>query len=84
MPEVSRFYGITIKMYFLKSEHNPPHFHAVYGENVGEFDINTLEMKIGDLPNKAIALIKEWGKLHQAELLKIWEGQSFVKISPLF
>ena len=83
MPEVSRFYGIVIKMFFRQSEHNPPHFHAMYGECVGEFNINTLEMTMGDLPKKAVEMVKEWGKLHQAELMKIWQEQSFVKIAPL-
>lgn len=42
MPIISKFYGIIIKMYFQQSEHNPPHFHAVYGEYIGAFDIKTL------------------------------------------
>jgi len=54
LPEIARFYGLIIKMYFMQSEHNPPHFHALYGEYMGEFDINTLEMwnsqKIRKLP----------------------------------
>jgi hypothetical protein len=48
MPIISTFYGIIIKMYFQQSEHNPPHFHAIYGEYVGAFDIKTLEMVEGD------------------------------------
>ena len=50
MPEIARFYGIIIKMFFMNSEHNPPHFHALYGEYMGEFDIQTLKMLQGDLP----------------------------------
>ena len=83
MPEVSRFYGIIIKMFFRKSEHNPPHFHAIYGEHVAEFDINTLEVIVGDLPQKAINLVKEWATLHREDLLKIWNDQEFNKIPPL-
>lgn len=41
MPTLARFYGIAIKMYFLQSEHNPPHVHAIYGEDAGAFDIRT-------------------------------------------
>jgi hypothetical protein len=59
MPEISRFYGIVIKMFFRRKEHNLPHFHAIYGEYVSEFDINTLDVIIGDLPAKAVALVKE-------------------------
>ena len=55
MPEVSRFYGIVIKMYYRRSEHNPPHFHAIYGEFVSEIDIRTLAVIAGDLPQKALA-----------------------------
>ena len=82
MPEVSRFYGIVIKMYFRKSEHNPPHFHAIYGEFMAEFDINTLDIIAGDLPLKATQLVREWAKDHKQELMNIWLNQSFEKISP--
>ncbi|MGI6227126.1 MAG: DUF4160 domain-containing protein [Peptococcales bacterium] len=83
MPEIARFYGIIIKMFFIGSEHNPPHFHAIYGEYVGEFDINTLEMLEGDLPKKAQGLVREWAKLHQSSLLEMWNSQEFRKLEPL-
>ena len=63
--------------------HNPPHFHAIYGEYVGEFDIRTLDMIEGDLPNKAQSLIQEWGKMHQDDLMEIWNSQQFKKLKPL-
>ena len=50
MPEVSRFYGIVIKMFFKPKEHDPSHIHAIYGECVGVFDLQTSEMTDGDLP----------------------------------
>jgi hypothetical protein len=83
MPEISRFYGIVIKIFFSDREHNPPHFHAIYGENVGEFDIRTLEMLDGYLPNKAKNLVIEWAKPFQQELLDIWNSQEFRKLTPL-
>lgn len=83
MPVISSFYGIIIKMYFQQSEHNPPHFHAIYGEFVGAFDIQTLEMTEGDLPARAQSLIREWASNHKEELLKIWNTQEFVKLPPL-
>jgi len=83
MPEISRFYGIIIKMFFMGNEHNPPHFHAIYGEYVGEFDIRTLELIEGDLPQKAQNLVKEWAQINQKQLLGIWETQNFTKIKPL-
>ncbi len=81
MPEITRFYGIIIKMFF--NEHNPPHFHAVYGEYNGTFDLNTLEMTEGDLPAKAKDLIKEWAAQYKNELLKMWNTQNITKLPPL-
>ena len=83
MPEITRFYGIIIKMFFAGNEHNPPHFHAIYGEYVGEFDIRTLDMIEGDLPKKAQGLIQEWGKIHKNDLMEIWISQQFRKLPPL-
>lgn len=81
MPTISTFYGITIKMFF--SDHNPPHIHAVYGEYNGLFDISSLEMIEGDLPKRAVDMIQEWAAKHQAELLKIWQTQEFIKLPGL-
>ena len=53
MPEITRFYGIVIKMFFKPKEHEPSHIHALYGEYVGEFNIRTFKMIEGDLPPKA-------------------------------
>ncbi|MCD7821649.1 MAG: DUF4160 domain-containing protein [Clostridiales bacterium] len=83
MPVISRFYGLVIKMYFQQSEHNPPHFHVLYQDYMGAFDIRTLQMIEGDLPSRAQALVREWGAQHQEELLRIWETQNFVKLPPL-
>ena len=82
MPEISRFYGIVIKI-FLTKEHNPPHFHAVYGEYTGLIDIKTLEMLEGDLPSKAQTLIKEWAELYKTDLMYMWESKTSKKIPPL-
>ncbi|EOD01909.1 DUF4160 domain-containing protein [Caldisalinibacter kiritimatiensis] len=81
MPVVSRFYGIIIKMYF--NDHLPPHFHAIYGEYNGLFDINTLNMLEGDLPKRAQKLILEWANLHQQELIKMWKTQQLKKLEGL-
>lgn len=83
MPVISRFYGLIIKMYFQQSEHNPPHFHVVYGEYMGVFDIETLTMIEGDLPNKAQLLVREWAENYKADLLKIWNTQEFKQLPPL-
>ena len=57
MPVISRFYGIIIRMYFQQSEHNPPHIHAIYGENMAAININSGEVLEGELPPKALAMV---------------------------
>ena len=81
MPVIARFYGILIKMYF--KEHGVPHFHAIYGEYNGVFDIETLEMMEGDLPNRSQRMIKEWAEQYRTELLNMWKTQKFKKLSGL-
>ena len=83
MPTISSFYGMTIKMYFQQSEHNPPHFHVIYGEFVGVIEIESLLMIEGDLPGKAYSLIREWAEKYKEDLLKIWDTQKFIKLPPL-
>lgn len=83
MPEICRFYGIVIKMFFKPKEHEPSHIHALYGEYMGIFDLKTLEMTEGDLPKKAQELVSEWLTTHQNELLKMWEEQNIRKLPPL-
>lgn len=81
MPEIARFYGIIIKLFF--GDHPPPHFHAVYGEYNAVFNIETLEMIEGDLPPRAVKMILEWGTQYQQTLLEMWNTQDFRKLPPL-
>ncbi len=83
MPVIARFYGIVIKMYFSQSEHGIPHFHAIYGEFNGVFNIENLEMMEGDLPNRAQRLVKEWATLYQEDLRRIRNEQEFKKLPGL-
>ena len=83
MPEIVRFYGIIIKMFFKPKEHEPAHIHALYNEFVGLFDIQTFEMTEGDLPLRAQQLVKEWMGEHKDELLNMWHTQQIVKLPPL-
>ncbi len=83
MPEISRFYGIVIKMFFKPKEHEPSHIHALYNEYMGVFNIQTIEMTEGDLPKKAQELVTEWLMLHQQDLIKMWESQKIYKLPPL-
>jgi hypothetical protein len=83
MPILSIFYGIVIKMYFKQSEHNPPHIHAIYNENAAAIDFITGDVLDGYLPQKELALVREWIRLNANELQEIWQTQEFRKLSPL-
>ena len=85
MPEISRFFGIVVKMFV--DDHNPPHFHAFYAEDEALVDIQSLSVFAGRLPPRAAGLVMEWAMLHQDELLDDWHRaqghQPVVKIEPL-
>ena len=84
MPEISRFLGIVIGMFY--REHGRAHFHAVYGEFEASVEVDPVVVH-GDLPPTALRLVLEWASLHEAELLENWqlarEGQPLKKIAPL-
>jgi hypothetical protein len=83
--EISRFFGLVIKMFY--NDHVPAHFHAEYGEHEALMEIDTLAVYRGDLPRRALALVLEWAALHRAELRQDWElarnGRSPERIAPL-
>ena len=70
MPEISRFFGIVIQMYF--DDHGPPHFHASYAGIVSTVCIDPVALLSGNLPPRVLALAVEWAKIHQVELLENW------------
>jgi hypothetical protein len=71
MPEISRFFGIVIAVFY--DDHNPPHFHARYGGNKASIDIRTLRILDGELTPRALGLVIEWASQHQDELMADWE-----------
>ena len=85
MPEISRFLGIVIRMYFL--DHAPPHFHATYAGAEAQLSIHPLGVLRGTLPPRALALVVEWASLHEDELLENWRrlhaDEAPAKIAPL-
>ena len=83
MPEICRFYGIVIKMFFKPKEHEPSHIHALYGEHVGVFDLRTMTMTEGDLPGTAQDMVKEWMTQNQGRLQEMWDTQKLEKLPPL-
>ncbi len=85
MPEISRFFGISIKMFF--GDHLPPHFHAEYGDFNAQIDIRALVIIQGELPPRALGMAIEWASRHQQELLELWDlaskNQALHRIDPL-
>lgn len=85
MPTISAFFGILIRMYY--DDHNPPHFHAYYGEHEAIIAIQTLEVMEGNLPKRALAMVLEWAVAHRQELMDDWllaeQHQPLSKIEPL-
>lgn len=85
MPEISRFYGIIIAMFF--DDHNPPHFHARYGKEKIVIEIHSLSILEGHIPPRALGIVIEWASQHKDELLSNWKlaksNQHPKKIDPL-
>ncbi|MCC6573042.1 MAG: DUF4160 domain-containing protein [Planctomycetes bacterium] len=85
MPEIARFYGIIIKMYY--RDHAPPHFHAEYGEHELLITISPIGVFEGHAPPRVRSMVLEWCALHQAELADNWTrcrtGNKPVVVAPL-
>lgn len=85
MPEISRFFGIIIQMYY--DDHDPPHFHAIYGEHEAQVTMSPIAIYRGSLPGRATSMVIEWAALHQHALLENWQrmraDQSPLKLPPL-
>lgn len=84
MPTISMFYGILIRMYY--DDHNPPHIHALYGDDEACYDFNG-QVIDGKLPNKQDKLVVAWIEIHKDELEANWklarDGEQIFKIEPL-
>jgi len=85
MPEISRFLGISIRMYF--NDHNPPHFHVKYNDYRAPITIKELKISEGYLPKRVHMLVIEWAIENRTKLLKNWNSihdtGTFKKIEPL-
>ena len=84
MPEISRFYGIVVRMFF--DDHNPPHFHIEYQNYEAIVSIEDGTVK-GEMPRRAINMVFDWMDLHRDELFENWESikktGEYKKIDPL-
>lgn len=87
MPELSRFYGIIIRMYFEAGPHHLPHFHAYHGDDEAVYGLEPVELLAGNLPRRSARLVEAWAELHQPELIADWEmlqaGTRPLPIAPL-
>jgi hypothetical protein len=85
MPEISRFLGIVITMYYY--DHGPPHFHVRYGGHRAKLSIDELELLDGHLPPRVLGFVTEWAFIHRSELRHNWtsfaSGVKFESIDPL-
>ena len=85
MPEICRFYGVVIRIYF--ADHAPPHFHAHYGEAEALISISDLRVLAGSLPARALGLVMEWAFQHRDEIMQCWDRaaahESPGKVDPL-
>ena len=74
MPELSRFFGIIIRMYMEAGEpHNLPHFHAYYQDDVAVFTLDPIDLIAGSIPRRQRRFVEAWAELHQTELVEDWE-----------
>jgi len=88
VPELSRFYGIIIRMYVeAGGQHHRPHFHAYYGNEVAIYALSPIELAAGSLPRRQRRLVEAWAELHEDELLADWQllqsGRVPLPIAPL-
>jgi len=85
MPEISRFFGIVIQMFY--NDHSPPHFHARYGRDQAVISVADLVVLKGTLPPRALGLVMEWATRHREELMDDWNlaraNSPLKPISPL-
>ena len=72
MPEIARFFGVIIAMYY--GEHNPPHFHARYGDDKAAIEVASLRVLDGQLPPRVLGLVVEWASQHRKELMMNWDA----------
>jgi hypothetical protein len=88
MPELSRFFGIIIRMYLeVGSPHHAPHFHAYYQDEIAIYNIDSVELVAGSLPIRQMRLVEAWAEIHREELQVDWHrlqaGQKPLPIAPL-
>jgi len=74
MPEISRFFGVIIRMYWEPdAPHNAAHFHAYYQGEGAVFSIDNVELMAGNLPKRQLRLVTAWAELHREELIEDWQ-----------
>ena len=88
MPEISRFFGIVVRMFVeAGAVHHTPHFHAYYQDHAAVLSISPVDMIAGELPRTQRRLVEAWAELHEGELRQDWDrlqtGRAPLPIAPL-
>ena len=71
MPILSRFHGIVIRMYFQQADHNPPHIHALYADDMVAIDVQTGDILEGYLPKKQLSMVRKWVQVNKEALVRM-------------
>ena len=88
VPEISRFFGIVVRMFAEPDvPHHLPHFHVYYQDSAAVFSIDPIECIGGGLPRPQRRLVETWAEIHRSELQRNWEllqgGRAANRIDPL-
>lgn len=83
MPEISRFYGMIVRMYLKSKEHEPPHIHIEYSGHECLINLRTCARERGKIPARALGMVIEWTEKNQDKLLEMWETGKIEKLPPL-
>ena len=83
MPVISRFYGLTIRMYLKNRQHEPPHIHVKYGGSECLINLRTCAREEGKIPARALGMAVEWTQKNQDKLIEMWETENITKLPPL-
>ena len=83
MPILCRFHGIVIRMYFQQAEHNPPHIHALCGDDMVAINVQTGDVMEGHLAQKELSMVRRWIEVNKDALVRMWKTQEFEYLAPL-
>ena len=83
MLTISQFYGISVRMLFQQTKHNPPYIHAFYGTDVATIEIHTGKMMEGFLPPRILRIVQSWVQVYKREFQFMWNTQQIMNLPTL-